>query len=191
MTQRTLVTERASATPAGGSFWRSRNIWLWLLVVFVGIQFGAGLYEKLAVVPLWAEVPPDQVLDQMRTSGMWDAGRVFWPFVSPPVALLAVLNLILAWRSRTPNRRWWLAAAALMCVYAAFSYGFFVPQMLMLQASDGTWPPERIESLVDWWTGLNHLRMAIGAAGWLCALRALSLSALPAPTTRRAVEPTR
>jgi len=64
-------------------------VWLWLLVIFVGVQFGAGLYEKQAVVPLWAEVPPDQVVDQMLTSGMWTAGRAFWPFVSPVVAVLA------------------------------------------------------------------------------------------------------
>jgi len=32
-----------------------RTLWLWLLVIFVGIQFGAGWYEKLAIVPLWAD----------------------------------------------------------------------------------------------------------------------------------------
>jgi hypothetical protein len=183
MTQQPLMTAHTKMASAGGSFWRSQTIWLWLLVVFVGIQFGAGLYEKLAVVPLWADVSANQVLDRMKDSGMWNAGRLFWPFVSPPVAVLAVVNLILAWRSTASNRRWWLAGAALMCVYAAVSYSFFVPQMLMLQASDGTWSDNRIESLIDWWIGLNYLRMAIGAAGWLCALRALSLSALPPRTT--------
>ena len=29
-----------------------RTVWLRLLVVFVGIQFGAGWYKKLAIVPL-------------------------------------------------------------------------------------------------------------------------------------------
>ncbi|MCA1707511.1 MAG: hypothetical protein LC808_31275, partial [Actinobacteria bacterium] len=71
MTQQTLRTKQTRAVSAGGAFWRSRTIWLWLLVIFVGIQFGAGLYEKLAVVPLWADVPASQVLDQMKDSGMW------------------------------------------------------------------------------------------------------------------------
>ena len=78
-----------------------------------------------------------RVLASTRSSSLSDAGRVFWPFVSP--------------------------------------------QMLMLQASGETWPAHRIESLVDWWTGLDYVRMTIGGAGWLCALRALSLSTLPPP----------
>jgi hypothetical protein len=149
---------------------------LWLLVIFVGIQFGGGLYEKLAIVPLWAEVPGDQVLDQMQASGMYRAGRAFWPFVSVPVAILAALNLVVAWRSGAPQRRWWLTGAVLMCGYAVGSYGFFVPSMLALQAYGASWPAAEIESMVGLWTTLNWARMVVGAAGWLCALRALSLS---------------
>jgi hypothetical protein len=162
---------------ASGSFRPGRLVWLWLFVIFVGVQFGAGLYEKQAIVPLWADVPPDRVLDQMRTSGMWAAGRAFWPFVSPVVAVLAVVNLVVARRSPAIYRRWWLAGAAFMVAYAVFSYSYFVPQMLLLQSSGGAWSAARVESLVDWWVGLNYVRMVIGAAGWLCALRALSLSA--------------
>lgn len=149
---------------------------LWLLVIFVGIQFGAGWYEKLAVVSLWADLPPDQVLDGMNESGMHRAGRAFWPFVSPVVAVAAVANLVFAWRSTAPNRSWWLAGAAVMCGYAAISYGYFVPQMLTFQSDGGSWSPERIDSFVTWWTRLNYGRTVIGGIGWLCLLRALSLS---------------
>lgn len=169
------------------SLLRHPAIWLWLLVIFVGIQLGAGLYEKMAVVPLWDSVPGDQVLDRMHSSGMYGAGRSFWPFVSVPVALLAVVNLVLAWRSRAAHRRWWLAAAAFMVTYAVFSYTYFVPQMLMLQSAGESWPAERVESVVDWWTSLNYLRLVLGACGWLCALKALSLlgvTALDQPSGR-------
>jgi Domain of unknown function (DUF1772) len=176
MTQPTSRTGDTSVA-ARNSFPPGRLVWLWLLVIFVGVQFGAGLYEKQAIVPLWADVPPAQVLDHIRTSGMWTAGRAFWPFVSPVVAVLAVVNLVVARRSPPAYRSWWLAGAAVMVIYAVFSYSYFVPQMLLLQNSGGAWPPARVESLVDWWTGLNYLRMVIGAVGWLCALRALSLSA--------------
>ena len=177
MARQTPWTTDLSVT-ASGSFRQRRLVWLWLLVIFVGVQFGAGLYEKQAVVPLWAEVPPDQVVDQMLTSGMWTAGRAFWPFVSPVVAVLAVVNLVVARRSPVDYRGWWLAGSAFMVAYAVFSYSYFVPQMLTLQSSGGAWPAARVESTIAWWTGLNYLRMVIGAAGWLCALRALSLSAL-------------
>jgi hypothetical protein len=153
-----------------------RTVWLWLLVIFVGIQFGAGLYEKLAIVPLWADASTDQVLPAMESSGMKRAGRTFWPFVTPVVALLAVINLVLAWRSNTIYRGWWLAAGTAMTVYALASYGYFVPQMLSFQSGGQAWTASDIETFVTWWTGLNYARMAIGGIGWLCAFRALSLS---------------
>ncbi|MBE8523192.1 DUF1772 domain-containing protein [Amycolatopsis sp. H6(2020)] len=155
--------------------WGNPAVWLFPFAVLVGVQFGAGLYEKMVVVPQWSSLPGEQVVAAIESSGMKAAGRVFWPFVSPLVALLAVGNLVVAWRSKTANRRWWLAGAALMVGYAVFSYSFFVPQMLMVQVDGATWSADRVESLVGWWTGLNYVRMAIGAAGWLCALRALSL----------------
>lgn len=157
---------------------------LWLLVIFVGVQFGAGLYEKIVVVQLWDDVAPREVLAAMEQSGMKDAGRHFWPYVSPAVVLLAVANIVVARRARSASRRWWLAAGILMLTYGIFSYSFFVPQMLMLQGSGDSWSEPRIETLVQWWTGLNYVRMLIGAAGWFCALRALSLSNATPPATR-------
>ena len=165
-----------------------RTIWLWLLVIFVSIQFGAGWYEKLAIVPLWADAPADQVLAAMESSGMKQAGRVFWPFVSPVVALLAVINLVLAWRSNASYRRWWLAAGASMTVYALASYGYFVPQMLAFQSDGEGWTAAEIETFVTSWTGLNYVRMTVGAIGWLCALRALSLSGTGRSTNAPAVQ---
>jgi hypothetical protein len=153
-----------------------RTVWLWLLVIFVGIQFGAGWYEKLAVVPLWADASDDQVLAAMEGSGMKRAGRVFWPFVSPLVAVLAVINLVAAWRSDSAYRRWWLAAGVAMTLYALASYGYFVPQMLAFQSGGNGWPTADVDAFVSQWTALNYIRMTIGGIGWLCALRALSLS---------------
>jgi hypothetical protein len=161
---------------------RVRIVLLWLLAIFVGVQFGAGWYEKLAVIPLWSDLPADQSFAAMQDSALYRSGRAFWPFVSPVVALLAVTNLVLAWRGREVYRNWLLAASALMTTYAVFSYGYFVPEMLRFQSRGDTWSDGRIDSFVSWWTGLNILRMAIGGAGWLCALRALSLSGALAAT---------
>jgi hypothetical protein len=167
----------------------NRTVWLWLLVIFVGIQFGAGLYEKLAIVPLWADASADQVLAAMESSGMKRAGRVFWPFVSPVVAVLALINLVVAWRSNTIYRRWWLAAGAAMTVYALASYGYFVPQMLAFQSGGEGWTASEIETFLTWWTALNYVRTTVGGIGWLCALRALSLSGTQRFTNVAAVQP--
>ncbi|WP_067835195.1 DUF1772 domain-containing protein [Nocardia lijiangensis] len=160
---------------------------LWLLVIFVGIQFGAGWYEKLGIIPLWSDVPPDQVLTAMEESGFKRAGRFFWPFVSPVVALLSLLNLYLARRTPGPARNWWIAGAAIMATYSVTTYGYFATQMLMFQSGGADWTPEHIESFVDLWTTLNYPRMALGGIGWLCALRALSLTAAPVDSRSAAV----
>lgn len=153
-----------------------RAIPLWLLVIFVGIQFGAGWYEKLGVIPEWTGVPAADARAAMSLSGFERAGRAFWPFVSPVVALLALINLYIAWRTPVTFRRWWLAASALMTCYALCSYGYFVPMMLKFQSGGAEWSPERVQTFIDTWTTLNYPRMVVGGIGWLCALRALSLS---------------
>ncbi|BDH57876.1 DUF1772 domain-containing protein [Tsukamurella sp. PLM1] len=154
---------------------RTRVVLLALLVVFVGIQFGAGLYEKLAIVPLWAEAPPGDAFEANAESGFRTAGRVFWPFVSPVVAVLAVANVVAGSKHRGSGRRWWLAGALLMVAYAAFSYGYFVPQMLVFQSDGASWDAARIETFVHEWTSRNYLRMLIGAGGWGSAVIALAM----------------
>ena len=64
--------------------------------------------------------------------------------------------------------------------------------MLALQASGASWPAAEMESMVGLWTTLNWARMVVGAAGWLCALRALSpsrvgggVAGLPTPGRNR------
>ena len=70
-----------------------------------------------------------------------------------------------------------------MTIYAVASYGYFVPQLLVFQSGGATWSDARVEAFVQLWTSLNYVRMTIGGLGWLCALRALSLSGTtPAPS---------
>jgi hypothetical protein len=37
------------------------QIFLWLFVIALGIEIGAGLYETLVVLPLWTSAPPASV----------------------------------------------------------------------------------------------------------------------------------
>ncbi len=38
------------------------QIFLWLFVIALGIEIGAGFYETLMVMLLWDTVPPDSVM---------------------------------------------------------------------------------------------------------------------------------
>ncbi len=74
---------------------------LWLFVIFLGITFGAGIYEERITVPRW--------LSSSENSGRhWnadaarrdDTGRRFWVVVTTvPLTLLTLASLIVAWHS--------------------------------------------------------------------------------------------
>jgi hypothetical protein len=146
-----------------------------LFVVMVGIQLGGGLYEKQVVVPQWSSVPPDEVGDALQRSGQESSAYRFWAFVSPPVALLALANLVAAWRAKgSPRRPWWLAASIIMVGYATVSYGYFVPTMIRLWQAD-TMPAGNVTTSVFWWVRLNYVRSLLGLCALVAGLRALAL----------------
>ncbi|WP_460695392.1 hypothetical protein [Nocardia thraciensis] len=76
-----------------------------------------------------------------------------------------------------------------MAAYSLSSYGYFVTQVLIFQSGGDDWTPERVESFIDTWTTLNYPRMVLGGIGWLCGLRALSLSGNVTRTASTVVEP--
>ena len=89
------------------------TIALWLLVINLGIAFGAGLHEHRIVLSRWLSSSPE-------SGAHWDAeaarrddtGLRFWAFVSTmPLTLLTLANLFFAWRAPGTVRGWWLAAA--------------------------------------------------------------------------------
>jgi hypothetical protein len=147
---------------------------LWLFVIFLGVTFGAGIYEMRVVVPHW--------LSSSGSAGRhWnadaarrdDTGRRFWAFVTTiPLTLLAVANLIVAWRIVGPARNWWLAAALLTVADRVFTFSYFIPTMIrLMRAPDST---ESVAKAVRW-ANLDYVRLAIVLAAWLTALNAFSL----------------
>ncbi|HXE57825.1 MAG TPA: anthrone oxygenase family protein [Gemmatimonadales bacterium] len=152
---------------------------LWLFVVFSGIAAGAGLYETRIVVPRWfvrtAEVGPRGIRVDAEAMRTLDPGRRFWAFVTTgPLTLLTLASLGVAWRSAAPGHDWWLAAAAVTLVERVMTLAYFIPRALRLMRAE-TLPPEQAGAMASRWMGLNHLRVALSLAGWLLALRAVSL----------------
>jgi hypothetical protein len=146
---------------------------LWLFVIFLGITFGAGIYEERIVVPRWLR-------SSQGTGRHWDAeaarrddtGRRFWVFVTTlPLTLLTVASLIVAWRAPGPLRGWWLAAAFFALGDRIFTFSYFIPTMVrLMRAADSS---ESVGKAIQW-TNLNYVRLAIALAAWLTALRAFS-----------------
>lgn len=87
---------------------------LWVFVVALGLDLGAGIYEARIVVPLWAGgVPATLAAGNAYGRVAIDAGVRFWAYMTSAVALFAILSLVLGWcRTR------WLACRQRPCLDA-------------------------------------------------------------------------
>jgi hypothetical protein len=149
---------------------------LWLLILWSAVQLGGGLYEKRAVVPLWSADPtPDALGGRLAASGQTGSATRFWPFVSPVVFLLAIVNAVLAWQYEGPARPWWLAAAVALIAMSVSTYAYFVPTMLSMMHRAHTYTPEQLSRTLKRWLRLSDLRLLVAVPAWLAAVKALTL----------------
>jgi hypothetical protein len=141
------------------------SAFLWLFVINLGVALGAGLYEARVVIPQWANLPPKD----------WpNTGLLFWVYVTTvPLTLLAFANLIAAWLDKSVRRRWWLSAVFIILVERLTTFSYFIPAMINLARSD--LPDADIATRLSQWLFFNHGRHLLTLAGWLMALKALSL----------------
>jgi hypothetical protein len=149
---------------------------LWLFVINLGIAFGAGFYEHRIVLPLWFERSPATGL-RVNTGAMRDinSGIRFWSFVTTiPLTLLTLSSLALAWSQQTPRYEWWFIAALIVLVERLGTFSYFIPTAIKLMRADEL-PAEKSSAMAGRWLMMNYAREALTLAGWLAALKALSL----------------
>lgn len=141
------------------------SILIWLLAIFLGISFGAGIYEARIIVPIWAESSPDT----------WtNTGTAFWAFVTGgPLTLIALISLAVVWRYHAEPRRWWLAALCVVLVERVATFAYFIPTMVALQQQ--TELSADVIGTLSTWSSLNHGRHVLSLTAWLLSLKALSL----------------
>jgi hypothetical protein len=128
---------------------------------------GAGLYEQRVVISQWANLPPRA----------WpNTGLTFWAYVTTvPLTLLTIANLIAAWLDRSVRHKWWLTAAGIVFLERIVTFSYFIPKMIALTSSD--LPAAEVNAGLSHWLLFNHGRHILSFAGWLAALKALSLPA--------------
>ena len=156
-------------------------MFLWLFVIALGIEIGAGLYETRVVLPLWTGAPPDSVTAYYQHNAAnpqfaLNAGGRFWMGATPLVGLLAVATLLSGLRTRPPHRKWRMAGTILAIVVVGSTFAWFVPNIMRLNSKDVmAMSGDAVANLTHWWVRLNWLRVVVYSTGWLCALRALSI----------------
>jgi len=156
-------------------------MFLWLFVIALGIEIGAGLYETLVVLPLWTSAPPDSVTAYHQHNAAnpqftLNAGGRFWMFATPLVGLLALATLLSGLRTVSQHRQWRIAGTILALVVVLATFTWFVPNIIRLNSKDVlAMSADEVTRLTKAWVTLNWVRVILYVSGWLCALRALSI----------------
>ncbi|PYZ96411.1 DUF1772 domain-containing protein [Alteribacter lacisalsi] len=143
-----------------------KEVLLWLFVINLGIGVGAGLYESALVVPEYPGTDP---------ASWTNTGLAFWVYVTTvPLTLLTMANAFAAWKTRGPRRKWFIGAVLIVLLERIFTFSYFIPTMAGLMGTAGI-SQQEVDQILEQWMFLNHFRHVLSAAGFLAALKALTL----------------
>jgi len=145
---------------------------LWLLVINLGIAFGAGLYESRIELPQWISDSSGQIEWKPEEARQADTGVRFWAYVTTgPLTLLMIAGFILVFKSKPAVRKWFLPALVVLLAERLFTFSFFIPTMIgLMDATSGT-DPAVIATAVRW-ERLNYVRHLLSLCAWLLTLKA-------------------
>lgn len=148
---------------------------LYLLILFLAIALGAGLYEHRIVLPQWFSRGPEGTVWNAQAAREADVGRKFWGMVSTgPLTLLLLVNGFLAWTAEpSAFRSAWILALVVILVERALTFGYFIPAMVRLMK--GALDDARATALARQWSALNGFRHLLNLLAFLAALRAFAL----------------
>lgn len=155
-----------------------------VLLTAMGAALGGGLYEGLVVNPVWSQDPPRSFTLIQPDTGV--PLQTFWIPIHAAITVGLLLALILTWRERGV-RRVLLVGLAAYVVMRAWSFAYFIPEMLAFQEVPvGAGPGPELAARVDRWVGLTWLRLPLDLIAWACFLIALRRTAGPSPLRRLA-----
>lgn len=153
------------------------RVTLWLFIIALGIDVGAGLYETRIVVPLWSSgVPETLAAGNAYGRVAIDAGMRFWALVTPAVGLLALATLVTGFRSPEPQPTWRVVACvAELCAFA-MTMLYFRPTLERLFMHHGAGlTRDAALATVRHWVRWGWLRVGISVGALCAALVALAL----------------
>ncbi len=150
---------------------------LWLFVIALGLDLGAGIYEARVVVPLWAGGVPDTLAAGNPYARVAiNAGVGFWAYLTSAVAIVAILSLVFGLRAPHAERLWRSAAAVLELCVVASTLLYFRPTLVRLFMEHGaSLSTAAIVAIVGRWVMLSRVRIAASFVAWCLALYALAI----------------
>lgn len=148
---------------------------LWLLVINLGISFGAGLYEAQVEGPQWLEqTNSGEYVWHADAAQEANSGVRFWVFITTvPLTLLTLVSGIFVWKAEKSTRKWWLLALAFIVIDRAMTFGYFIPTMVAL--TNGTIMPPEAAAVAQQWFSINHIRHTASGGALLLMLKTFSV----------------
>jgi hypothetical protein len=149
------------------------------LLVMMGLEIGAGLYEMSVIVPLWSHDPQSAHL-------FWTAhpqfapqpGSRWWMFSTPLTGLAALCTLFLAGSLPQRQARLLRKAAACVVLLVVATFAWFVPLLLKLQGPQVlNWTADAAMQKAALWAEWNWVRGLVYVLAWLVVIRAATLPA--------------
>jgi hypothetical protein len=149
-------------------------IFLVLFIFFIQFGMGGGLYEVLVIYHRWKkDVTPENLAQKLQDSGQAAATRRFWPIISPPLSLLSIINIVLAWQYTGLARTSWLTAALIIFIDRIITFAYFVPTMMRKFEHPEKMEAKQLRKAVLVWTFLSPIRLLFELSAWSLALWAL------------------
>jgi hypothetical protein len=146
--------------------------WAVVLLAFsMAAALGGGLYEQIVLVPLWSASPPASFATIQPGTGV--PLQNFWVPVHGAITLFFVLSLVFNWR-RSGARRLLLISLCSYVVMRAWSFWYFIPEMLAFQQVPLDSPPSvELARRVASWTFWTSFREPLDLLSFGCCLLAL------------------
>jgi len=146
--------------------------WVVVLLGFsMAAALGGGLYEQIVLVPLWSASPPSSFVTIQPGTGV--PLQNFWVPVHVVITVSFILSLILNWR-RSEARRLLLVSLCSYVVMRAWSFWYFIPEMLAFQRVPLDSPQSvELARRVDSWTFWTSFREPLDLLSFGCCLLAL------------------
>lgn len=153
---------------------------LWITLFVAGIINGAGVYQRISLIPDWARNLPDSLVNYFKaTTAAPDITR-FWESVVPVLTLLVIATLIFNLADR-PRRKWICIGAALFFAALMATLVYFVPRgvvPLMKNAGAGL-SGDEIARMARQWVFWDWFRMAATAGCFFALLKAVTIRLTP------------
>jgi len=149
-----------------------------LLLIMLGMEIGAGLYEARVVVPTWTQDPQAAFkFWKPNPEFALSPGPRWWMFTTPFTGLLGLCTLLLAGSFEAERRTLLRMGSGLVVLLTIGTFVYFVPNLLFLQGSKVlTLDPAEARAQAALWSKLNWVRAAGYVAAWLAIIRAVSLN---------------